>query len=179
MSPKVEEAKHLYGEGIELVEIKQNDSIAKIFNDYIKRNWKYNTFIVTRPMMLSMKDSIVCNGIIIGPGYRPLYSRREKKDTLWINGKCVIAFDSICGRDQYYEEGFLEYKKKYKGIQDIYIQDNGYKVDNELCNYIFRSIYIDRVDGKLIINTRPDTLFLPIFEKQNIKFVKPNRKNKP
>lgn len=86
----------------------------------------------------------------------------------------MICFDSISDRDLYYKEGFEEYKKKYKNVQDIYIQSNGYVVDGELYNYIFRSIYIDRKDDKLIVNTRPDTLFLPIFEKSNIRFTCPN-----
>lgn len=166
--------KRVYGDGIELTEIKQNDSIISIINDYIKRHPKYNTFVLSRPILLSWDDSIVLKGLILGPGYRPLYGRREKLDTLWLHGKCVICFDSISDRDLYYKEGFVEYKKKYKNVQDIYIQSNGYVVDGELYNYIFRSIYIDRKDDKLIVNTRPDTLFLPIFEKSNIRFTCPN-----
>ena len=172
--PTLVEFKHICGDGIELTEIKQNDSIISIINDYIKRHPKYNTFVLSRPILLSWDDSIVLKGLILGPGYRPLYGRREKLDTLWLHGKCVICFDSISDRDLYYKEGFVEYKKKYKNVQDIYIQSNGYVVDGELYNYIFRSIYIDRKDDKLIVNTRPDTLFLPIFEKSNNRFTCPN-----
>ena len=170
--------KRICGDGIELTEIKQNDSIISILKDYIRRNPKYNTFVLSRPVLLSFDNSIVWRGLILGPGYSPLYGRRKELDTLWLNGKCVICFDSINSRDLYYKEGFVEYRKKYKRIQDIYIQSNGYVVDNELCNYIFRSIYIDRKNDKLIINTRPDTLFLPVFVKSNIRFTCPKRNDR-
>lgn len=170
--------KRVFGDGIELDEIKQNDSIISILKDYIKQHPKYNTFVLSRPVLLSLDDSIVCKGLILGPGYSPLYRRRKKVDTLWLNGKCVICFDSINSKDLYYKEGFVEYKNTHKRVQDVYIQSNGYIVDNELCNYIFRSIYIDRKADKLITCTRPDTLFLPVFVKSTIRFTSPKQKGR-
>lgn len=87
--------KRVFGDGIELDDIKQNDSIISILKDYIKQHPKYNTFVLSRPVLLSLDDSIECKGLILGPGYSPLYGRRKKVDTLWLNGKCVICFDSI------------------------------------------------------------------------------------
>ena len=73
--------KRVDGDGIELTEIKQNDSIISIINDYIKRHPKYNTFVLSRPILLSWDDSIVLKGLILGPGYRPLYGDGEKWKT--------------------------------------------------------------------------------------------------
>lgn len=168
--------KTICGEGIELSEVRRDDSIISILKNYMRRRPRYNTYVLSRAIGLSLDDNKKWKGLIFGPGYRPLYGRREKMDTLWLNGKCIISFDSIDSRDLYYKEGFLEYKNTHKEKQDLYIQSNGYVVDDELCNYIFRSVYIDRVEGKLIINTRPDTLFLPVFEKSNIKFTCPKGK---
>lgn len=168
--------KSICGEGIELSGVRRNDSIVSILNNYMRYHPRYNTYVLSRAIKLSLDGNKEWKGLIFGPGYRPLYGRREKMDTLWLNGKCIISFDSIDSRDLYYKEGFLEYKKAHKYKQDLYIQSNGYVVNNELCNYIFRSVYIDRVEGKLIINTRPDTLFLPVFEKSNIKFTCPKGK---
>lgn len=168
--------KRICGEGIKLSEVRRDDSIISILKNYMRRRPRYNTYVLSRAIGLSLDDNKKWKGLIFGPGYRPLYGRREKMDTLWLNGKCIISFDSIDSRDLYYKEGFLEYKNTHKEKQDLYIQSNGYVVDNELCNYIFRSVYIDRVEGKLIINTRPDTLFLPVFEKSNIKFTCPKGK---
>lgn len=168
--------KRICGEGIKLSEVRRDDSIISILKNYMRRRPRYNTYVLSRAIGLSLDDNKKWKGLIFGPGYRPLYGRREKMDTLWLNGKCIISFDSIDSRDLYYKEGFLEYKNTHKEKQDLYIQSNGYVVDDELCNYIFRSVYIDRVEGKLIINTRPDTLFLPVFEKSNIKFTCPKGK---
>ena len=167
--------KSICGEGIELSGVRRNDSIVSILNNYMRCHPRYNIYVLSRAINLSLDDNKEWKGLIFGPGYRPLYGRREKMDTLWLNGKCIIIFDSINSRDLYYKEGFLEYKKAHKDKQDLYIQSNGYIVDDELCNYIFRSIYIDRKDDKIIINTRPDTLFLPVFVKTNIRFTCPKR----
>ena len=161
------------GESIELSEVRQDDSIISILSNYMRSHPRYNTYVLSRAVRLSLDENKEWKGLIFGPGYRPIYGRREKLDTLWLNGKCIIIFDSISSSDLYYKEGFLEYKKAYKDKQDLYVQSNGYVVDNELYNYIFRSIYIDRVEGRLVINTRPDALFLAIMEKSNIKFTCP------
>lgn len=70
--------KRVFGDGIELDDIKQNDSIISILKDYIKQHPKYNTFVLSRPVLLSLDDSIECKGLILGPGYSPLYGRRKK-----------------------------------------------------------------------------------------------------
>ena len=48
--PTLVEFKRVCGDGIELTEIKQNDSIISIINDYIKRHPKYNTLVLSRPI---------------------------------------------------------------------------------------------------------------------------------
>ena len=81
----------------------------------------------------------------------------------------VLAFDSLRDCERYYREGFQNYKRKYAKTQDTYIYKGDIQ-DNELNNYLYRAIYIDRKNGKYVISQRMDTIMVIPFGISKIRF---------
>lgn len=160
------------GEGLEIKEIFSDSSLREIIKEYAKSHSRYDTFVVTRPVLMNWKYDkypYIYKGLLVGPGYRPLYDRRMKHDTLRIGKKVVLAFASLRDCELYYREGRQEYKRKYANTQDLYIY-KGEIQDNELDNYLFRAIYIDRKGGKFVINQRMDKILAAPIRTSSIHF---------
>ena len=97
------------GEGLEIKEIFCDSSLREIIKTYTESHSRYDTFVVTRPILMNWnydKYPYIYKGLLVGPGYRPLYDRRTKHDTLRIGKKVVLAFDSLRDCERYYREGF-------------------------------------------------------------------------
>lgn len=160
------------GEGLEIREIFCDSSLREIIKEYTEAHSRYDTFVVTRPILMNWKYDecpYIYKGLLVGPGYRPLYDSRTKHDTLRIGKKVVLAFDSLRDEERYYREGFQEYKKKHANTQDTYIY-KGEIQDNELNNYLLRAIYIDRKGGKIVISQRMDTILAAPLRTSTIRF---------
>lgn len=168
------------GDGLDIKEIFCDSSLREIIKAYTESHSRYDTFVVTRPILMNIgneKYPYIYKGILVGPGYRPLYDRRTKHDTLRIGKKVVLAFDSLRDRDCYYREGFENYKRKYANIQDVYIYKGDIQ-DNELNNYLFRAIYIDRKNGKYVISQRMDTIMANPLRISTICFPSPKKRSR-
>ena len=160
------------GEGLEIKEIFCDSSLREIIKTYTESHSRYDTFVVTRPILMNEdndKNPYTYKGLLVGPGYRPLYDRRTKHDTLRIGKKVVLAFDSLRDCERYYREGFQNYKRKYAKTQDMYIYKGDIQ-DNELNNYLYRAIYIDRKNGKYVISQRIDTIMAMPLRLSKIRF---------
>ena len=160
------------GEGLEIKEIFCDSSLREIIKTYTESHSRYDTFVVTRPILMNWnydKYPYIYKGLLVGPGYRPLYDRRTKHDSLRIGKKVVLAFDSLRDHERYYREGFQNYKRKYAKTQDTYIYKGDIQ-DKELSNYLYRAIYIDRKNGKYVISQRMDTIMAFPLRLSKIRF---------
>ena len=160
------------GEGLEIKEIFCDSSLREIIKTYTESHSRYDTFVVTRPILMNEyndENPYIYKGLLVGPGYRPLYDRRTKHDTLRIGKKVVLAFDSLRDHELCYREGFQNYKRKYAKTQDTYIYKGDIQ-DNELNNYLYRAIYIDRKNGKYVISQRMDTIMAMTLRLSKIRF---------
>ena len=157
---------------MEIKEIFCDSSLREIIKTYTESHSRYDTFVVTRPILMNEyndENPYIYKGLLVGPGYRPLYDRRTKHDTLRIGKKVVLAFDSLRDHELCYREGFQNYKRKYAKTQDTYIYKGDIQ-DNELNNYLYRAIYIDRKNGKYVISQRMDTIMAMPFGISKIRF---------
>ena len=160
------------GEGLEIKEIFCDSSLREIIKTYTESHSRYDTFVVTRPILMNWnydKYPYIYKGLLVGPGYRPLYDRRTKHDTLRIGKKVVLAFDSLRECELCYREGFQNYKRKYAKTQDTYIYKGDIQ-DKELSNYLYRAIYIDRKNGKYVISQKMDTIMAFPLRLSKIRF---------
>ena len=96
------------GEGLEIKEIFSDSFLREIIKEYTESHSRYDTFVVIRPVLMNWKydkHPYIYKGLLVSPGYRPLYDRRTKHDTLRIGKKVVLAFDSLRDCERYYREG--------------------------------------------------------------------------
>lgn len=114
-------------------------------------------------------------GILVGPAYYPLIYGR-KKDTILINHRVVYLIDSLNGGKRMYTDELLDYLATHS--RDTLIDSmHGTPIVGEIPNFLYRAIYIGRSNGKLLVLTRPDTIFFVTRIKSPIKFTPLEIKN--
>ena len=66
------------GEGLVIKEIFCDSSLREIIKTYTESHSRYDTFVVTRPILMNWnydKYPYIYKGLLVGPGYRPLYEQ--------------------------------------------------------------------------------------------------------
>ena len=170
----IQKEKCKLGDSIPLLSIKTDVGLRKIIGDYMNRYKKYDSYIVAKWFNTPCMTRNIEKGILVGPAYYPLIYGR-KKDTIIINHRVVYLIDSLNGKRMYTDE-LLDYLATHS--RDTLIDSmDGTPIVGEIPNFLYRAIYIGRSNGKLLVLTRPDTIFFVTRIKSPIKFTPPEIKN--
>lgn len=119
---------------------------------YILSHKDYTSYLVVLKHAVSDQARIITTGFLVGPLYNQ--SMQELHSLLPIridNAKVYILSDLQLLMD------VSEMSVNENGMNPI---DNN-KNDDAAVNYVRHAVYMYYNDSKLIVNTRPDTLFLP------------------
>lgn len=118
----------------------------------------YQAFLLIPKHEISEKGEVLTSGYIIGPCYRRLWEDDKMNFLIEINNKKVYFLsdvNSLMEPHNLSEEEMqaLPDEKDNKTNEPVWV------------NYVRHAIYIHYIKSELLINSRPDTLFLPHLEK--------------
>ena len=171
----IQKEKCKLGDSISLLSVKTDVGLRKIIGDYMNRYKKYDSYIVAKWFNTPCMTRNIEKGILVGPAYYPLIYGR-KKDTILINHRVVYLIDSLNGGKRMYTDELLDYLATHSCDTLIDSMD-GTPIVGEIPNFLYRAIYIGRSNGKLLVLTRPDTIFFVTRIKSPIKFTPIEIKN--
>ncbi len=118
---------------------------------YISSHKDFSSYLVVLKHTVSDKLEIITTGFLIGPLYSQ--SKQELHSLLPIvidNAKVFILSDL---------QLIMDVPEMFVSESDI--NSYGYNKDPVAVNYIRHAVYMYYNDSILMVNTRPDTLFLP------------------
>lgn len=118
---------------------------------YISSHKDYSSYLVVLKHTVSDQLGIITTGFLIGPLY--CQSKQELHSLLPIvidNAKVFILSDL---------QLIMDVPEMFVSERDI--NSYGYNKDSGAVNYIRHAVYMYYNDSILMVNTRPDTLFLP------------------
>ena len=121
---------------------------------YITSHKEYKSYLVVFKYAISDQAGIVTTGFLVGPLYEQ--SKREFSSLLPIeidNAKVFIQSDLQLLMDG--DEKTID-----ESDSDSFIYDYN-KNESAAVNYVRHAVYMYYDDSRLMVNTRPDTLFLP------------------
>lgn len=154
-----------------------NDSIYTILEEYVNQFPNFNSFTLT---CFQKKPATITDNLegynkvnqfeyLIGPSY-----------SMEDNGKVLLFYFKISDKIVFIKSGLEELVSvckveeslyhKFKitrGVDSVSIGNNLYAKDGKFL-YLKRAIYFSIRDNKVIINYRPDTIFLPKYSNKVI-----------
>ena len=152
-----------------------NDSIYKILKDYVNQFPNFNSFILTcfhkKPASITDNSEEYNranqNEYLLGPSYSMENSEKVPLTYFKINDKLVFikcGLEELISVDKVEESLFYKFKIP-RGVDSVSIGNNLYAKDGKFL-YLKRAIYFSIGDDKVIINYRPDTIFLPKYSNE-------------
>ncbi|HPM03146.1 MAG TPA: hypothetical protein PK816_13405 [Candidatus Cloacimonadota bacterium] len=147
-----------------------NDSIYSVLKDYVNQFPNFNSFILAcfqkKPASITDNSEEYNRAYqfeyLIGPSYSMENHEKVPIAYFKINDKLIFikcGLEELVSVDKV-EKSLYHKLKIHKGVDSVSIGNNLFAKDGKFL-FLKRAIYFSIEDNKVIINYRPDTIFLP------------------